>query len=80
MRITGERDFIVVDLDGTLCDVSERVGYAVCKDWDGFHDRIPYDPPRHDVAEFLQFVGGHCPWPPVYTVIAVTGARNGIER
>jgi hypothetical protein len=40
--------YIVVDLDGTLCDCSHRVSLAQAGQWDEFHslckDDKPYDP------------------------------------
>jgi FMN phosphatase YigB (HAD superfamily) len=45
--------WIVVDLDGTLCDCAHRVHLAQAKQWDEFHKGIAEDKVREDVATFL---------------------------
>jgi FMN phosphatase YigB (HAD superfamily) len=45
--------WIVVDLDGTLCDCAHRVHLAQAKQWDEFHKGIAEDKVREDVAFFL---------------------------
>lgn len=37
------KDWIIVDLDGTLCDCSHRVHLAQAKQWEEFHAGIPND-------------------------------------
>jgi FMN phosphatase YigB (HAD superfamily) len=51
------RSWIVVDLDGTLCDCSHRVHWAQAKQWDEFHAGIPDDKPHEDVAALLEVLG-----------------------
>ena len=46
-------DWIVVDLDGTLSDCSQRVHLAEAKEWDAFHAGIPDDKPHPDVVYAL---------------------------
>lgn len=48
-----ERRFIVVDLDGTLCDSAHREHLARAKEWDEFHAGIPDDLPHWDVVDLL---------------------------
>src|SRR5687768_3810014 len=50
--------WIVVDLDGTLCDCSHRVHLAQAKQWDEFHKGIAEDKVREDVAFFLDEIAG----------------------
>lgn len=45
--------WIVIDLDGTLCNIDRRVNFAQAKDWEAFHAGIPEDEPYEDVVEFL---------------------------
>jgi phosphoglycolate phosphatase-like HAD superfamily hydrolase len=53
--------WIVVDLDGTLCDCSHRVHWAQAKEWDKFHAGIPEDKPYAAVVSIVQaaFQAGH---------------------
>lgn len=39
-------DYIVCDLDGTLCDMRHRQHLAQCGDWDAFHGMLDRDAPR----------------------------------
>src|SRR5688500_19612020 len=48
--------WIVVDLDGTLCDCAHRVHLAQAKQWDEFHKGIYEDKVREDVAVFLDVI------------------------
>jgi len=47
------KKWIVVDLDGTLCDCSHRVHLAQAKQWEEFHAGIPNDKPHYVVVDFL---------------------------
>lgn len=51
-----DKDTIIVDLDGTLCDCSHRVHLAQAKEWDEFHKGIAEDKVREDVAAFLDAI------------------------
>lgn len=62
--------YIVVDLDGTLYDSSNRVHLAHQKQWDEFHNASVADKPFYDVKKLLDIVGDAGVW-----VIACTG-RN----
>lgn len=37
---------VIFDLDGTLCDDTERSEYARLKQWDIYHSQCVYDKPR----------------------------------
>lgn len=41
---------IIVDLDGTLCNVDHRVHHAANKDWDAFHSGLSEDTVNESVA------------------------------
>lgn len=45
--------WIVIDLDGTLCDCSARAHLAQAKQWDEFHSGIPSDSVILSTAFFL---------------------------
>lgn len=48
------RRFVVVDLDGTLCDSAHREHLAIAKQWDEFHSLLGEDRPHADVADLLE--------------------------
>lgn len=48
------KNWIIVDLDGTLCDCAHRVHLAQAKQWDEFHAGIPQDKPNKDVCVFVE--------------------------
>lgn len=45
-----DKGWIVVDLDGTLCDCAHRVHLAQAKQWEEFHSLIPLDKVNETVA------------------------------
>lgn len=51
-----QRKYIVVDLDGTLCDSAHREHLARAKQWDEFHAGIPDDKPHWDVVDLLEVI------------------------
>lgn len=50
----GLKHHIIIDLDGTLCDISHRVHLAQAKDWEEFHKGIPDDAVNQDVMQLLE--------------------------
>ena len=55
------RDTIVCDLDGTLCDISHRTHWVqvpsgVRKNWDAFFSEVPNDTPNRPVLDLLYIV------------------------
>lgn len=46
--------WIVIDLDGTLCNIDRRVNFAQAKDWEAFHAGIPGDEPYDDLQTLLE--------------------------
>ena len=55
------KDTIVCDLDGTLCDISHRTHWVqvpsgVRKNWDAFFSEVPNDTPNRPVLDLLQIV------------------------
>jgi len=67
------KQWIVVDLDGTLCDCSHRVHWAQAKQWDEFHAGIPEDKPYDDVVALVSLASQN------YEVLVCTG-RNEAHR
>ena len=45
---------IVIDIDGTLTDISHRKHFALKRDWYGFHGKLMNDPIREDVAWLIR--------------------------
>lgn len=61
------KQWIILDLDGTLCDCGWRKEYAMAKQWDDFHSRCEADKPHIDVLELLLRIT------PEMRVLACTG-------
>ena len=55
-----EGDFVICDLDGTLCDITDRRHLVNAgggeKDWKAFFENIPGDKVRYEVAEHVKFL------------------------
>ena len=47
------KNWIVLDLDGTICDCSHRVHWTQAKQWDEFHAGISEDKPHEEAMAFL---------------------------
>lgn len=45
---------VVVDLDGTLCDIRHRVHLAQEGDWNGFHSLLVNDEPHKEIVRLLE--------------------------
>lgn len=63
------KNWIVMDLDGTLCDCSHRVHWAQAKQWDEFNAGIPEDKVNEDAAEFARAISDNLN----YDIILCTG-------
>jgi phosphoglycolate phosphatase-like HAD superfamily hydrolase len=46
--------WVVFDLDGTICDTEHRQEFAAAKDWDGFHSRLMKDQPVYGIQVLLK--------------------------
>ena len=64
--IDSLKDFIVLDLDGTVADVSHRVHLAQAKAWDDFHAACVYDKVVEATAQIISQLSN-------YNFIMVTG-------
>lgn len=49
-------DYIVCDLDGTICDIRHRQHLAQCGDWEEFHGLIDKDAPRATALSVLNLL------------------------
>lgn len=67
------KGWIVVDLDGTVCDCSHRIHLAQAKQWDEFHSLIPLDKPKEDVVAMCEILWEH------YDLLLCSG-RNEANR
>ena len=70
------KDVVVVDLDGTLYDSTNREPLAETKQWEEFHRRSIEDPPNMAVLQTLYALDA---LGPEITIIACTG-RNDAHR
>ena len=51
-----EPSVIIVDLDGTLCNIDHRVGFAQSGDWESFHSLVSRDSVYPDVSNFIGMI------------------------
>lgn len=65
------RNVIVVDLDGTLCNSRHREHLAAAGQWDEFHSGLSEDEPWNDVKLLIDLLGQIEP----YVIVGLTG-RN----
>jgi len=64
------QQWIVVDLDGTLCEIGHRLSFAQAGQWDLFHQQCIHDDPNEQVALILQLLTAN-----LKPIVALTG-RN----
>lgn len=64
------KTWIVIDLDGTLCDCSHRVHLAQAKQWDEFHAGIQEDEPHTEAVTFLEVISVN------YEILICTGRKD----
>jgi hypothetical protein len=48
------KDVILLDLDGTLCDHTHRLAYAVARDWEKYNALSSLDSPNQEVVEMVR--------------------------
>lgn len=48
--------YVVIDLDGTLCDHTHRKHLALTAQWSEYHGRCIYDPPNKDVLQYVMML------------------------
>jgi NLI interacting factor-like phosphatase len=73
-RLPEGRKMVIVDMDGTLADVSHRLHHirgGRKKDWKRFFEAMDADPPSPVVAEWVRNLS------PDYEVVIVSGRPEG---
>lgn len=62
--------WFVFDLDGTLADVTHRVGFAQEKEWDMFHSLCMNDTPKEAETYLVRMIYAHMPH---HRIMIITG-------
>jgi FMN phosphatase YigB (HAD superfamily) len=74
------RTYIIVDLDGTLCNSAHRDHLAVAKEWDQFHSLLTEDEPHKDVMKLVNVLNLGL-WPHMdLEVVALTGRNEKYRK
>lgn len=70
---SGDTKYVLVDLDGTVCNVAHRLHLAQAKEWDDFHALLMDDEPVAEIVELLRMIefAASVGWP--VEILAVTG-------
>ena len=68
--------YIILDLDGTLCDCGHRQHLAAAKAWDEFHALCSFDEPFHDVLHIVNAFAAN----EDYSIVAVTGRSEKFRQ
>lgn len=71
------REDVIVDIDGTLCDISDRLHWISDpsqKAWDSFFADIPNDKPRMDIIEQVRELSNK------YNIVLVSGRPEEYRR
>jgi phosphoglycolate phosphatase-like HAD superfamily hydrolase len=74
---------IIVDLDGTIADISHRLHYIQdeVKQWDAFFKACTQDTPRENVVELLRILQeAYSGWPLDITVHIWTGRSDAVLK
>ena len=69
----GMKNLVVVDIDGTLSDASERAAKYLSKepkDWDGFYAACGEDKPIREIVDLVCALSDH------YEIVLCTGRRR----
>ena len=68
MQEPGSKGWVIVDLDGTVCDIAHRVHHAQNRDWEAFHSALPLDQPFPHMAQLI-----HCLYSCNVSMLVITG-------
>jgi len=79
------KDIIVVDIDGTISIVGDRLEYLKedPPNWDDFYENCGEDKPNQNVIETVQQLGandGHYDPSPIYDIVYCTGRRESVRE
>ena len=50
------KNIIIVDIDGTISNVGDRLKYLECKDWDSFFEACDQDEPILEIIEIIKYM------------------------
>jgi hypothetical protein len=72
------RTFFLVDIDGTIADLSHRLHFIQLKpaDWDGFFAACPGDAPIYNVIETLRILARN----PEVAMILISGRSEAVRN
>lgn len=70
------KNIIIVDIDGTISKVGDRLKYLQQekKDWDSFYEHCDEDEPIKDIIQLVEDMYEAC-----YTIIFCTGRRESVR-
>lgn len=70
------KNIIIVDIDGTLSKVGDRIKYLQQspKDWDSFYSACFEDEPIQEITDLVRFLGGF------HRVVFCTGRRESVRK
>lgn len=70
-------NIIVVDIDGTIAKVGDRLKYLQQekKDWDAFYEHCDEDEPIKDIIELVELMQIH-----EYNIVFCTGRRESVRK
>lgn len=71
------KNTIVVDIDGTIAKVGDRLKYLQQekKDWDAFYEHCYEDEPIKDIIELVELMQIH-----EYNIVFCTGRRESVRK
>lgn len=71
------KNIIVVDIDGTIAKVGDRLKYLQQekKDWDAFYEHCNEDEPIRDIIELIELMQIH-----EYNIVFCTGRRESVRK
>lgn len=71
------KNIIVVDIDGTIAKVGDRLKYLQQekKDWDAFYEHCDEDEPIKDIIELIELMQIH-----EYNIVFCTGRRESVRK
>lgn len=71
------KNTIIVDIDGTIAKVGDRLKYLQQekKDWDSFYEHCDEDEPIKDIIELIELMQIH-----EYNIVFCTGRRESVRK
>lgn len=71
------KNTIIVDIDGTIAKVGDRLKYLQQekKDWDSFYEHCDEDEPIKDIIELIELTQIH-----EYNIVFCTGRRESVRK